>query len=105
MKITFTAAALEKIEPLLAQENKILKFVHDTEGCGCAMNGVPALKLIDEPTINDSKGIADPLPFYYDKTDKILYEEHLKIDFKVQTHSLILKSDSQIYSSNLRIIR
>ncbi|HIW35083.1 MAG TPA: iron-sulfur cluster biosynthesis family protein [Candidatus Paenibacillus intestinavium] len=105
MQITFTPAAVQQLEPILAATNKKLKFLHDTVGDGCGDNGVATLQLIEEPIEDDAPGIADPFPFYYELRHKVYYEDHMKIDFNSKTHSFVLKSDSQIYHSHLRILR
>ena len=104
MKITFTPAAVEKIKAKLDGSHKKLKFLYDSKDCGCALNGIPALILIDEPTADDAKGIADPLEFYYEPRHAIFYDDHMKVDFNQAKFSFILKSDSQIYTTNLQFI-
>ncbi|WJH34107.1 hypothetical protein N6H14_29880 [Paenibacillus sp. CC-CFT747] len=42
MQIVFTDAAKEQLETKAAGSGR-LKLVYDTEGCGCAVNGVPDL--------------------------------------------------------------
>lgn len=105
MRITFSAAAVDYLTPILADSNKQLKFSHDTEDCGCAVNGVPTLKLIDEPSAYDQAGEADPLPFYYVPQDIVYYEEHMSIDYTPQNNRLSLKSPSQVYKFDLRFVR
>jgi len=105
MQITFTPAAQQQLEPILASTHKKLKFLHDNKGSGCADNGVATLEFIEEPSSDDVEGIADPIPFYYEPKHKIYYEEHMKIDFNTNNRSFTLKSDSQIYNSHLRILR
>lgn len=105
MQITFTPSAQEKLIPILAATNKQLKFLHDSEGSGCADNGVPTLQLIEAPAKGDAAGIADPIPFYYEPRHHIYYEKHMKIDYNESNSSFVLKSDSQIYNRHLRILR
>jgi len=105
MRITFSDAAVEYLTPLLNSAGKQLKFLHNTAGNGCADNGIPTLTLIDEPTSGDVAGEADPLPFYYEPRHEVYYEDHMKIDYKPQSHTFSLKSDAQIYSYNLRFIK
>lgn len=105
LQITFTQAAQAKLQPILSSTHKKLKFLHDSEGCGCVVNGISALELIDSPSIYDVEGIADPFPFYYDSSHKVYYEDHMKIDYNTTTNSFILKSDSQIYNSHIRLIQ
>ncbi len=105
MKITFTSAAVDKLKPMLAAAHKQLKFFHDIEGCGCAVSGVPALIFITTPEPGDQLGTADPLPFYYEPFNKVYYEDHMKVDYNANNGSFSLKSDSQIYTSHLRVVQ
>ncbi|URN93984.1 MAG: iron-sulfur cluster biosynthesis family protein [Candidatus Pristimantibacillus lignocellulolyticus] len=105
MQITFTPSAQEQLMPILASTHKKLKFLHDSKGSGCADNGVATLEFIEEPSIDDVEGIAAPFPFYYEPRHKVYYEDHMKMDYNTNTRSFILKSDSQIYNSHVRIIR
>lgn len=54
MRITFTTEAVHKLQLLL--KDKKLKFLHDIEGCGCVVSGVPTLTTIDSPTEDDRAG-------------------------------------------------
>lgn len=105
MRISFTTAAVDYLTPILQQTNKQLKFLHDTEGCGCVVSGVPTLTLIDEPTVDDRAGEADPLSFYFEPRHKVYYEEHMNIDYAPHKNSFSLKSDSQIYTLHLRLVQ
>lgn len=104
MHITFSEAAQEKLLPFLQQSHKKIKFLHDWVGCGCADNGVPTIKLIDAPTSEDVLSEGDPFDFYFEPRHKVYYEEQMKIDYNNQDNSFTLKSDSQTYSRNVRLI-
>jgi len=103
MRITFTSAAVDILQPYL-QSDKHLKFLHDTEGCGCVVSGVPALTLITAPSVDDSPGEADPLPFYYEPRHKVYYEDQMTVDYNPQRNAFSLKSEGQIYTLNLRFV-
>ncbi|MCM3632956.1 MULTISPECIES: iron-sulfur cluster biosynthesis family protein [Paenibacillus] len=102
MRITFTTEAVHKLQLLL--KDKKLKFLHDIEGCGCVVSGVPTLTTIDSPTEDDRAGEADPLPFYYEPRHKVYYEDHMKIHYDTDKNAFSLKSDAQIYTLNLRFV-
>lgn len=55
MHITFTRSAAEKLSSYYEGDTRKLKLLYDTDGCGCAVNGVPALQLITEPSETISK--------------------------------------------------
>ena len=48
MYIEWTAAAVAKINEKIDVENGYLLLKYDTDGCGCAVDGVSALWLIPE---------------------------------------------------------
>ena len=60
MNITFTDTAKQRLTPCMEQNNTLLKLVFDTEGCGCSVNGVPTLWLVEwqKPMIYLLKQIA-----------------------------------------------
>ncbi|MBD2869854.1 iron-sulfur cluster biosynthesis family protein [Paenibacillus arenilitoris] len=104
MHITFSKSAVQKLSPYLGDGTKRLKLLHDMEGCGCVVSGVPALQLIDGPSVDDKLAEGDPLPFYYEPRHEVYYEPKLKIDYDEGQGSFSLKSDGQIYTTHLRLI-
>lgn len=104
MHIIFSKAAIDRITPYLDNRELKLKFLHDTEGCGCVVSGVPALQLINEPTVDDRLGQGEPFVYYYEPRHEIYYEPQMKIDYNAETGSFSLKSDSQIYTHHLRFL-
>lgn len=104
MRITFSKTAIDRISPHLEDGKKQLKLLHDTEGCGCVVSGVPALQLIDGPTVDDELSQGDPFPFWFETRHQIYYEPQLKVDYNVDSHSFSLKSDNQIYTTHLRFL-
>ncbi|MFF2479434.1 iron-sulfur cluster biosynthesis family protein [Paenibacillus sp. NPDC058071] len=105
MHIAFSASAADYLAPFLADGSSQLKLLHDTEGCGCVMSGVPALQLIAEATVDDKLAQGDPLPFWYEPRHEVFFEPELRIDYNPDKESLSLKSDSQIYTLDLRFIK
>lgn len=103
MQITCTQAALDKIA-LELQPGKQLKLLYDTEGCGCAVNGVPALRLISEPEPDDQLASGSPLPIWYDPRQAVFFEAQLRIDYKAERHAFTLAGPGQIYSSSMPLL-
>jgi uncharacterized protein YqkB len=104
MQIIFSKEASDRITPFLEDGEMKLKLLHDTEGCGCVVSGVPALQLINEPSVDDKLADGEPFQYYYEPRHEIYYEPKLKIDYDVQKDSFSLKSDSQIYTTHLRFL-
>jgi len=104
MHITFTSAAIEKLSPYLSDGTMELKLLHDTEGCGCVVSGVPALQLISGTSPDDRKAQGDPFAFWYEPRHAVFFEPNLRIDYNQGSNSFSLKSDNQIYTLDLRFI-
>lgn len=103
MFITFTEAAVNKLSPYLNGSKKI-KLLYDTEGCGCVMSGVPALQLVPEASVDDKEASGDPFQFLYEPRHEVFFEPRMKIDYSEDANSFSLRSDSQIYTAQLRLI-
>jgi uncharacterized protein YqkB len=104
MHIIFSKAATDRLSPYLEDGTKQLKLLHDTEGCGCVVSGVPALQLISESSVDDKLAQGEPFPFWFEPRHEVYYEPHLRIDYNMERDSFSLKSDSQIYTLHLRFI-
>ena len=105
MHFTFTSNAAERLREPLAEGGRSLKLLYDTEGCGCVMNGVPTLALVREPDPNDKLGDGAPYPVWYEPNYEVFFEPELKIDYNASRNAFVLKSDSQIYTANLRLLK
>ncbi|MBO7746384.1 iron-sulfur cluster biosynthesis family protein [Paenibacillus sp. MWE-103] len=105
MQFTFTPDAVGQLEGPLADTGKSLKLLYDTEGCGCVMNGVPTLALVREPDPQDKLGEGAPYSVWYEPNYEVFFEPELKIDYNAARNAFVLKSDSQIYTANLRLLK
>jgi uncharacterized protein YqkB len=103
MQITFTEQAVQQLEPVVSK-NSLLKLVFDSEGCGCAVNGVPALWVVPEADPIDLHAEASPFEVIYSPKHEVYFEDRMKIDYQPQSRSYILKSNNQIYNAGMRII-
>jgi uncharacterized protein YqkB len=104
MHITFTVPAVNQLEPLMNHHDAVLKLVYDSEGCGCAVNGVPTLWLVSKPDAKDLKADTSSYPVVYNPKHEIFFDDSLTIDFRPETKSYILKSNNQIYNSGMSVI-
>ena len=53
VNIQLTRQAELKLKDKLGDKPGAIRLIYDTEGCGCAVNGVPSLRIVDEPTTED----------------------------------------------------
>lgn len=104
INIQFSKEAQDVIRKKVKHEDVVLKLVYDTEGCGCAVSGVPTLYVIDEVQ-DEVKAVCDAFPIYYDKQQKVFFEQHLMIDVNQHaTGVFVLKSKGQIYSGHMALV-
>lgn len=81
-----------------------LRLIYDTEGCGCAVSGVPALQAVDEPVPGDREAETDgPYAIGYDPRQELFFEDRLVIDRAPDGESLMLRGAGQIYTTHLRV--
>ena len=80
------------------------RLIYDTEGCGCAVSGVPALQAVDEPAPGDREAESDgPFRISYDPRQEVFFEDRLVIGLAPGGEGLMLRGEGQIYTAHLRI--
>lgn len=95
-------AALE-LRARFGEGAAVWKLAFDSEGCGCAMNGVPAIWAIDAPEEDDLKADGNAIDVYYEKRHEVFFDESMRISYDPSARAFKLSSDGQIYSNRLRI--
>ena len=89
------------IDPMTA-----IQLVYDTEGCGCAVSGVPQLWLIErKKTDGMLKAGDETLPIYIEPHHTVFFEPHLKLSYHSSADRFHLTSDQQIYHYGMKLIR
>ncbi|TDF99538.1 iron-sulfur cluster biosynthesis family protein [Paenibacillus piri] len=104
MHITFTDHAVEQINSRFAPGDGELKLVFDSEGCGCAVSGVPVLWIVDQAADKELRAEGTPYRIVYEKRHEVYFEDRMVLDFEPKRGSFILKSDGQIYNAQMRLI-
>lgn len=103
-------ASLQLHTQLKDDHSCMLKLVYDADGCGCIMSGVSALWLIQasEPDVIEAAltegSDPSPLPIVHDRRHEVFFEEQLTLDYNPSKKSYILKSKSQIYNNQIKIV-
>lgn len=103
MQITFTKQALEQIDKHHIAGEEKLKLVYDNEGCGCAVNGVPTLWIVQQPGERDLHAEGTPYEVLYEKKHEVYFEDRMTLDYR-DNGGYILKSNGQIYNANMSLI-
>ncbi|WP_123040688.1 iron-sulfur cluster biosynthesis family protein [Cohnella candidum] len=101
MKIQWSAESVEKLREKFGQDIRGFRLVYDTEGCGCAVNGVPALWASDGPGPDDVAADSEPLTLWHDPKHEVFFDEVLRVAFLPDRQSFRLSSDSQTYTTRL----
>lgn len=101
MHLVWTEAAKERILEKMKGRQDYLLLKYNSEGCGCAVNGVTELRLVEEVD-DDMEEIETNGPrIYVEKSKKIFLEEEMKIDTVEKSNSFILKSPNQVINPRL----
>ena len=103
MILEWSETALEEIAARYGQDARTWKLVSDSEGCGCAMNGVAALWLIEEPDTGDLQAGSNGVEVWYEKRHEVFFDERMRVSYDPSKRAFKLASDGQIYSNRLRL--
>jgi uncharacterized protein YqkB len=104
MHLTLSGEAAEMLRQRQGDRPGVLRLVYDTEGCGCAVDGVPMLWLTDAPAAGDMAIAGQPLQVWTDPRQTIFFEDEVRLDYRDASRTFRLQSDSQIYNSMLQLI-
>ncbi|WP_054955771.1 iron-sulfur cluster biosynthesis family protein [Paenibacillus dakarensis] len=105
MIIQLTEDAERKLKEKIGSVQGSVRLIYDTEGCGCAVNGIPGLRIIDEPDQDDVPVEAgDSIPFVINRMQEIFFEDSLKLDVHPGLSSFRLDSSSQTYGTNIQLV-
>ncbi|TJY44249.1 iron-sulfur cluster biosynthesis family protein [Cohnella pontilimi] len=101
MKIVWSPDAVQELRARYGSDIEAFRLVYDTEGCGCAVNGVPALWAVTESAPGEIRADSEPFVLWHDPRHALYFDETLRIDFRADTNSFRLASDNQIYTSRM----
>ncbi|WHY75963.1 iron-sulfur cluster biosynthesis family protein [Neobacillus sp. WH10] len=104
MEIIITEAATKKINARTDGREGYLKLKYDTDGCGCAVNGIVALWFVPELDDNDISIETNDRTVYLEKSKIIFFDEQMKIDFSEVTNCFQLISPQQMLNGHMSLI-
>ncbi|MED0687506.1 iron-sulfur cluster biosynthesis family protein [Anoxybacillus ayderensis] len=102
VKITITERAIEQLRRV--RGNKHVKLTYDTDDCGCAVNGVPMLLLVDQLDEHDVEIETNDIPIWMEKHRLIFFDEQMTIDVVDGAGCFQLKSPNQILNARMSLM-
>jgi uncharacterized protein YqkB len=104
VEINITETAVEKINERIKDRDGYLKLKYDTDGCGCAVNGVVALWFVPKLDADDVALETNDRTVYVEKSKTVFFDEQMKIDFSKATNCFQLKSPQQILNGHMSLV-
>jgi len=104
MEITITDEAVVKIEEKTEGKRGHLKLKYNTDGCGCAVNGVVELWFVPAIENDDIEIKTNKWTVYIEKAKEVFYDEQMKIDFSKDGNCFQLISPQQILNGRMSLI-
>ena len=101
MYIEWTDQALTKITEKINSASGYLLLKYDTDGCGCVVDGVTALWLVQELDDDFVKVETNSLPIYVEKSKMYFLDDSMKIKFEPTANCFMLISPNQILNPRL----
>ncbi|MDQ0219073.1 iron-sulfur cluster biosynthesis family protein [Peribacillus cavernae] len=101
MNIEWTESAIKKVSEKIGEKKGHITLKYDTDGCGCAVNGVTALWFADEYEKDAEKIDTNYLPVYMEKSKQIFMDDRMKIDFLPEVNSFQLRSANGILNPRM----
>lgn len=107
MKLTITPAAEEQLRRRMLGKELLVKLKYETDGCGCAVSGVPILQLINPQEldkVHDMKIPTNAMDVYMEKSKTLFFDEEMKIDFLPENQTFRLTSPSEILNGRMNCV-
>lgn len=104
MEIVITDPAAAKLKEKTTNLNGFLKLKYDTDGCGCAVNGVVALWFVPGLEDDDIAIETNAQTIYVEKAKTIFLDEKMKLDYSNTTNWFKLSSDQETLNGQMSLI-
>jgi uncharacterized protein YqkB len=104
MDIQITPVAEQQLKQKIDNEAGELVLVYDSEGCGCAVSGIPQLWLVHPLEEEDTAANCETLQLYYKPRQAIFFDESMRIDYSHDKKNFKLSSPGQIFNANMNVI-
>lgn len=104
MRMDISPEAAERLTHDSADQQLLLKLVYDSEGCGCAVSGVPQLWRVAAAQPGDIAINEGGITVLAEARHTVFFEDVVRLGYEPSKNCYTLKSDGQIYNNRLRII-
>lgn len=104
MEINITETALQKIIERTSESRGYLKLKYDTDGCGCAVNGVAVLSMEQDLDEGEIAIKTNGIPIYIQKSKAVFFDDKMTIDFSKAVNCFQLKSTSEILNGRMSLL-
>ncbi|GIP25843.1 hypothetical protein J23TS9_09730 [Paenibacillus sp. J23TS9] len=104
MNIQISERAERFLRQKIGSKSSPVRLVFDSEGCGCGVNGIPALWILPAQDEHDIILHSNGVPFLINRIHAVYFEEHLYLDSEETYPSFRLSGDSQLYGQNIRLL-
>ncbi|MFC2948245.1 iron-sulfur cluster biosynthesis family protein [Virgibacillus sediminis] len=82
MELTITPEAASSLKQLNRNGENYLKLWYDTDGCGCAVNGLPSIRFTNEKSSRSMDVESNGYPVIIDQDQAVFFEENMKLDVR-----------------------
>ncbi|MFS0613799.1 iron-sulfur cluster biosynthesis family protein [Lederbergia ruris] len=104
MKLSITPEAAKQIEQKMNTDHSIVTLKYETEGCGCAVSGIPTLELINQKNLNEEEYMriaTNAMDVYIEKAKIVFFDDEMKIGFLPKKQTFQLSSPSEILNGRM----
>lgn len=101
MKMTWSKDAVAALRARFGDDVAGFRLVYDIDGCGCGVNGVPALWAVDSAQSGDIRADSEPLALWIDPQQRVFFDDALRIGYVPERSAFTLASDQMTYTSRL----
>ncbi|KDN56987.1 MAG: hypothetical protein LPJ96_09675 [Exiguobacterium sp.] len=103
MNVQITDSAKARIDALKGERDGQMHLFYETEGCGCGNSGIFEIRYVTETTSEDVEIDSNVGPILIKNWTKIFLDEDMIIDYRDDKRTLVLKSNGQVFNSNLLV--
>lgn len=82
MELTITEAANKRIIELNEGKMNYLLLWYDRDGCGCGVNGIPTIRLINEKQDYYQEVHNETIPTFVNEQQSVFFNKELKLDYQ-----------------------
>ena len=105
MKTELTPQAENKLRDIIGNKPGSVRLIYDTEGCGCAVNGIPGLRIIHQPDAEDMPlNRGETVALYMNRRQEVFFEDNMKLDLMPDACGFRLDSPGETYGTNIQVM-